>query len=186
LEFSLVRICRRQGIVPEAASSPKLTTISSLQERYGVTPGKRHSRVVIASGCFDPLHLGHVRLLEAARQKGDILVVLVMDMDAIRQHSEKNGFIERPVYNDAERVETLASLRAVNHIVLLEDRDCLASLRSFCPDTFVKNIKDQSRPVVRAEAGLVESLGGQIIYLHDLKTQYSSTAIIQEIRKRYG
>ena len=74
-------------------------------------------RVVLANGCFDLLHVGHVRYLEAARALGDVLIVGVNSDRAVRRLKGPG----RPLQPEAERAEVLAALRAVDHVVVFDD-----------------------------------------------------------------
>ena len=74
-------------------------------------------RVVLANGCFDLLHVGHVRYLEDARALGDLLIVGVNGDDAVRRLKGPG----RPLMPAVERAEMLAALRAVDHVVVFED-----------------------------------------------------------------
>ena len=73
-------------------------------------------RVVLANGCFDLLHVGHVRYLEDARAFGDLLIVGVNGDDAVRRLKGPG----RPLMPAVERAEMLAALRAVDHVVVFE------------------------------------------------------------------
>ena len=143
--------------------SRKLTTLDRLCAVYGPLPRRRES-VGVVSGTFDLIHPGHVRLFVAAKQMVDVLIVLTMSTAAIRQQ-EKNQLGDRPIYNSRDRIEVLSALRPVDHVVMLDDLDCLAALLAFCPDYFIKSAHDRSRAVVQAEAALVEDLGGEAIFL---------------------
>ena len=78
----------------------------------------------------------------------------------------------------------MSALRPVDHIVMFDDLDCLPALRAFCPDYFIKSAHDRSRAVVQAEAALVGNLGGEVVFLADQPTGYSSTAIIRYVRQQ--
>jgi cytidyltransferase-like protein len=182
LDYSVARICKQLPFLEERAFTGKLTTLDALRERYGPTPRQRRQVVGLVSGSFDLIHLGHVRLMQAVKQRVDVLVVLMMSTASIRQQ-EKNRCGDRPIYGQRDRVELLSTLRAVDHLVIFDDRDCQPSLRAFCPDYFVKSVADQSRPVVQAEAALVERLGSETIYLAGHRSGYASTDLIRHVRR---
>src|SRR5262245_20549190 len=69
-------------------------------------------RIVLANGCFDLLHVGHVRYLEAARREGDVLVVAVNTDESVRRNKGPG----RPLVSEAERIEVLAALRCVDYV----------------------------------------------------------------------
>jgi D-beta-D-heptose 7-phosphate kinase/D-beta-D-heptose 1-phosphate adenosyltransferase len=141
--------------------------------------------VGVVSGCFDLIHPGHVRLIQAAKTHADWLAVLTMSSASI-QGQEKNRLGDRPIYSASERVEVLTALRPVDYVVVFDDLNCLPSLERFCPDYFFKNVEDQARPVIQAEADLVKRSGGQTVYLEDPLRSFSSTEIIEYIRRQAG
>ena len=79
--------------------------------------------------------------------------------------------------------EGLSALRAVDHVVVFDDVNCLAPLRAFCPDCFIKSSGDRARPIVQAEAALVKKLGGDVLYLDHHHVNYSSTILVRAIRQ---
>jgi D-beta-D-heptose 7-phosphate kinase/D-beta-D-heptose 1-phosphate adenosyltransferase len=182
LAYSMARICARTAHHGQMPAAAKLTTLNDLRERYGAWPGERQRVIGLVSGVFDLIHVGHVQLIQAAKLQVDVLVVLAMSGAAIRQQ-DKNAVGDRPIYDDADRAEVLSDLRAVDHLVMFNDIDCCLSLRSFCPDRFIKHNEDQRRGVVQAEARLVEEKGGKAIYLAHPRI-CSSTSIIQSIGQR--
>src|SRR6516164_3316281 len=104
-------------------SIPKIITweaLDSLRQRYR-SEGKT---VVWTNGCFDLLHVGHVRNLQAARALGDVLVVGLNSDRSVRQLKGP----ERPIVPAAERAEILAALECVDHVVIFEESTPEASL----------------------------------------------------------
>jgi cytidyltransferase-like protein len=182
LNYSLSRICKWQALAEEPIVSDKLTSVNELRQIYGPTPKHRHAVVGLVSGSFDLIHLGHVRLILRAKQQVDVLVVLTLSSSAIRQQ-EKNRLGDRPIYNERDRVEVLSAVRAVDHVVVFGDVNCLAPLRAFCPDRFIKSSGDRARPIVRAEAALVKELGGDVLYPGQHQVNYSSTTLVRAIRQ---
>jgi rfaE bifunctional protein nucleotidyltransferase chain/domain len=183
LSYSMARICKHCVDLTEAASAGKLTSLAALRDRYGPLPGRRRMTVGVVSGSFDVIHSGHIRLLQAAKQLSDVLVVLAMSTQSV-QMQDKNCNGDRPIYSEKDRAEVLAALLPVDHIVMFDERDCRACLQSFCPDRFIKSEFDRLRPIVRAEAALVENLGGETLYLANHHPGYSSTTIIRYIREQ--
>jgi rfaE bifunctional protein nucleotidyltransferase chain/domain len=181
--YSVARICKRVTVLGEMAVADKLTTLDDLQARYGSAPRQRCEVVGLVSGSFDLIHPGHVRLMQAAKEQVDVLVVLTMSTSSIQQQ-EKNRLGDRPIYSERDRAEVLSALRPVDHLVVFDECDCLSSLRAFCPNYFIKSVDDQARPVVQAEAALVESLGGKTVYLPDHHSGYSSTSLIHWVQQR--
>lgn len=138
------------------------------------------SRIVFTNGCFDILHSGHVNYLRNARELGDVLIVGINTDESIRRLKGE----DRPVNTLAERMEVLAGLAAVTHIIpfgqLTDDTPCdlITALR---PDIFVKG-GDYTLETL-PEARLVEQLGGEVQLLPLVKGR-STTAIIREISSR--
>jgi len=91
-------------------------------------------RVVLANGCFDLLHAGHVRYLEDARTRGDYLVVALNSDDSVRALKGRN----RPFQPLADRLEIVAALRCVDAVTSFGDRDLGATLRALAPDVHAK------------------------------------------------
>src|SRR5216117_1258404 len=91
-------------------------------------------RIVLANGCFDLLHVGHVRYLEAARALGDVLFVGI-NGDAAVARLKGPG---RPLMPAAERLELLAALRAVDHVVVFDEDTADELIRALKPDVHAK------------------------------------------------
>jgi D-beta-D-heptose 7-phosphate kinase/D-beta-D-heptose 1-phosphate adenosyltransferase len=182
LAFSLNRICKRDQPIENESHSTKLASLQMLVSHFGLRP-PRQKTVGIVSGVFDVIHPGHIELIQSAKAQVDILVVLTMNSPSIRL-LEKNRLGDRPIYSTDERVDVLTALQPVDYVLVFEDLNCLPSLENFCPDYFFKNMKDRSRPVVGAEADLVEKLGGKTIYLEDIQKSHSSTEIIEYVRQQ--
>lgn len=117
---------------------------------------RRGERVVFTNGCFDLLHIGHVRSLEQARGFGDRLVVGV-NRDASVRRLKGAG---RPVVAERQRAELVAALACVDWVVLFGEETPLALIRSLRPDVLAKGGEWRLEEIVgRAE---VESWGGRV------------------------
>ena len=149
-----------------------------LRERW------RHEgrRVVWTNGCFDLLHVGHVRNLREARSLGDVLVVGVNSDRSVR-HLKGLG---RPLVPDHERAEILAALECVDHVVIFDDLTPEALLGCLKPDIHCKGgdyAPPNGKPV--PEAALIESYGGRVAYLN-LTPAISTTDLVRRVRQRCG
>lgn len=133
-------------------------------------------RVVLANGCFDLLHVGHVRYLTAARALGDVLFV-GLNGDAAVTRLKGHG---RPFMPAAERVEMVAALRAVDHVVVFEEdtADRLVSLLR--PDVHAKGTDYTEASV--PEAASVRAVGGRVAIVGDPKT-HATRDLIARIRE---
>ncbi|HXQ27215.1 MAG TPA: adenylyltransferase/cytidyltransferase family protein [Candidatus Acidoferrales bacterium] len=144
--------------------------------------------VVCASGCFDLLHPGHIRLLEQARSLGDILVV-ALESDAAarkrfgpREAAPGNGAKKnapRPITPAAERAEILAALAAVDYVVEFDEPSPRSFLEAFLPDVFVEGSASR-RDVASPEAGALEALGCKVVRV-PFEPGYSTALLIQRI-----
>lgn len=133
-------------------------------------------RVVFTNGCFDLLHPGHVRLLEHARGRGDVLVV-GLNSDASVRAIKGAG---RPVIPEGERAEVLAALECVDYVALFEEPTPRELIARVLPDVLVKGADWGADEIVgRAE---VEAAGGRVEQV-ELEPGWSTTAILERMRK---
>jgi rfaE bifunctional protein nucleotidyltransferase chain/domain len=141
-------------------------------------PENRNGRcVVFTNGCFDIIHPGHLRSLEQARALGDCLVVGLNSDASVRGLKGP----ARPVLPEADRAAILASLAAVDYVVLFDrptPRELLARLR---PDILVKGADWNIESIAGREE--VEAGGGRVVSVA-LEPGYSTTNLIDELRRR--
>lgn len=133
--------------------------------------------VVATGGCFDLLHVGHIRLLEQARRLGDVLVVCLNGDRSVR--GLKGG--ERPVVDERERAEVLAALGCVDAVVVLDEPTPTALLERLRPHLFVKGGGDDGGAEL-PEAAAVRRWGGEVVTLTCVDDR-SSTRLLQEARR---
>ena len=149
----------------------KIVSRSELRQR--VADWRRAgNRVTLANGCFDVLHVGHVRYLRAARELGGKLVVAV-NSDASVRALKGEG---RPVMPAEERAEILASLADVDAVVVFPEEDVRAIIREIRPDFHAKGTDYTAESV--PERDVVEACGGRVVIVGDPKN-HSATDIIQ-------
>lgn len=137
------------------------------------------ARVVLANGCFDLLHVGHVRYLAAARSRGDVLVVAVNTDASVR---ELKG-AARPFLPFPERAEILLALQAVDFVVPFDERTLEETLRALCPDVHAKGT-DYTVDTV-PERDVDHELGIEIAICGDPK-QRSSTEYLERLAEQAG
>jgi rfaE bifunctional protein nucleotidyltransferase chain/domain len=141
---------------------------------------RAHGKTVVwTNGCFDLLHVGHVRSLQAARAFGDILVVGVNSDASVRGLKGSS----RPIVPARERVEILAALECVNHVILFEDPDPAAVLECLQPDVHCKGADyapPHGKPI--PEANVIRSYGGRIQFL-PLVPDISTSDLVTRIRE---
>ena len=131
--------------------------------------------VVFANGCFDPLHVGHVRYLEGAKALGDVLIVGVNSDPQVHQMKGAG----RPLISQDERAEIVASLSAVDLVTIFDEPTVEALLLELQPDIHAKGT-DYSLDTV-PERDVVRSYGGKVAIVGDPK-EHSSTGLIDGLR----
>ncbi|MEK6617610.1 MAG: adenylyltransferase/cytidyltransferase family protein, partial [Nitrospirota bacterium] len=95
----------------------------------------RRKRVVFTNGCFDLMHIGHTRYLQAARKLGDVLVVGVNTDASVRALNKGDG---RPIVPETQRAEVVAALACVDYVVLFDEPDPGRLIADLQPDVLVK------------------------------------------------
>ena len=135
-------------------------------------------RIVLANGCFDLLHVGHVRYLEAARRLGDVLFVGVND-DAAVARLKGPG---RPLLPLPERVEILRALRAVDHVVVFGEDTADRLVAALRPDVHAKGT--DYAPEAVPEAATVRAHGGTVAVVGDPK-DHSTRDLIGRVLERF-
>ncbi|HEU4594276.1 MAG TPA: adenylyltransferase/cytidyltransferase family protein [Pyrinomonadaceae bacterium] len=135
---------------------------------------KNGARIVFANGCFDILHVGHVRYLEAARALGDLLVVGVNGDEQVRALKGEG----RPLVPERERAEVVASLRAVDLVTIFHEPTVEALLLAVRPDIHAKGT-DYTEETV-PERDVVRSFGGRVQIVGDPK-DHSSTEMARKV-----
>jgi D-glycero-beta-D-manno-heptose 1-phosphate adenylyltransferase len=136
----------------------------------------QQKRIVFTNGCFDLMHIGHTRYLQAAKALGDLLVVGV-NTDASVRSLEKAP--DRPIVQDTQRAEVLAALGCVDFVVLFSEPDPGRLIAALQPDVLVKGgdwalDKIIGRDIVEARGGVVRTI--------PLVPGMSTTALVQRIR----
>lgn len=141
---------------------------------------KRQKKVIVfTNGCFDILHVGHVRYLQAAKQLGDILV-LGLNSDTSVQALKGPT---RPINSENDRAEVLAGLTAVDYIIIFAEITAENLIATVQPDIYVKGgdyVVDEL-----PEAGIVRKYGGKIVLVPEV-SGCSSTNVIKKIQDWQG
>lgn len=163
------------GLIDPREPIQKMKKLEELVEIIDGLRGK--NKIVATNGCFDVLHLGHVRALRESREQGDILVVGINTDVDIRA---RKGY-GRPIYSQNERAEMLASLECVDFVTLFED-SC-KFVEAIKPDVFT-NGSEYGKNCI--EAPIVKKNGG-IVYLYKRhkdrnERDYNTTNLIERIR----
>jgi rfaE bifunctional protein nucleotidyltransferase chain/domain len=131
-------------------------------------------RIVFANGCFDVLHVGHVRYLEAAKGLGDVLVVAVNSDEQVRKQKGAG----RPLMPQDQRAEIVAALDAVDFVIIFEEPTVAELLLALKPDIHAKGT-DYTEDTV-PERDVVRSYGGRVAIAGDPK-DHSSSQMIEKV-----
>jgi len=157
LNMSANRILERHDLVREVVEAKKANKL-----------------IVFANGCFDVLHVGHVRYLEAAKALGDLLIVAI-NSDPQARRLKGAG---RPLMPQDQRAEIVASLAAVDYVTIFEEPTVTELLLALKPDIHAKGT-DYTVDTV-PERDVVRSYGGRVAIAGDPK-DHSSSGLIEEV-----
>ena len=135
-------------------------------------------KIVFTNGCFDILHAGHVDIFQQARNLGGALVVAVNSDISIKQIKGE----KRPVVPQAQRMQVLAALEAIDYVVIFDEENPLKIIKELQPDILVKGGDWPIETIVGRE--IVEKNGGEIRSI-PLLEGISTTNIIEEVKKRF-
>ena len=134
-------------------------------------------RIAFANGCFDLLHVGHVRYLEGAREQGDVLVVGVNGDVAVRELKGPG----RPLMSAEARASLIGALEPVDYVVIFDDLTAEGVLRDLRPHVQCKGTDYTEQTV--PERAVMESLGGEVRIVGDAK-DHSTREALAEISRR--
>jgi rfaE bifunctional protein nucleotidyltransferase chain/domain len=140
-----------------------------------------HRSVVWTNGCFDLLHPGHIRSLEAASQQGDVLVVGINSDESVRQLKGKS----RPILTAQDRAELLAALECVDHVIIFAELTPNTILELLQPDVHCKGAQYEPHYGTLPERAVIEAYGGRIVFLPMLPGN-STTDLIERVRRLEG
>jgi D-beta-D-heptose 7-phosphate kinase/D-beta-D-heptose 1-phosphate adenosyltransferase len=132
-------------------------------------------KIVFTNGCFDLLHVGHLKILREASRMGDVLVVGVNSDTSVKRIKGP----DRPVMPEGERVDLVAGLSFVNYVVVFEEDTPRALIKEVRPDVLVKGDDWRGKPVVGEE--IVKARGGTVSFVK-LVDGVSTTDLINRIR----
>ena len=133
---------------------------------------------VVTNGCFDVLHVGHIRMLNYCKSLGDHLIVLINSDSSVKSQG-KIG--DRPINNQNDRVEMLLALKAVDQVIVFDEITPSRYIAELRPDIYVKGSDYQG--VSFPEKDIVLSYGGRISYFKH--TGHSTTKLMQSICSKY-
>jgi rfaE bifunctional protein nucleotidyltransferase chain/domain len=134
-------------------------------------------KIILTNGCFDLLHVGHIRYLRGAKELGGKVVVALNSDDSARALKGEG----RPITKEQERAELLAALQDVDAVVIFPEKDVTALIREVRPDIHAKGTDYTEASV--PEGSLVRELGGRVAIVGDPK-DHSSTKLIEKQNPR--
>jgi rfaE bifunctional protein nucleotidyltransferase chain/domain len=132
--------------------------------------------VALANGCFDILHVGHIRYLQGARREADVLVVGVNGDASVRRLKGEG----RPLMPESDRALLVAALRSVDHVVVFAEDDVRALLLELRPDVHCKGT--DYTPDTVPERDVVRSYGGRVAIVGDPK-DHDTSALLARLRR---
>ena len=153
----------------------KISNLSTLKKTISRLK-KAGKKVVFTNGCFDLLHYGHVKYLQDARRKGDVLVVAVNSDSSVRKIKGK----KRPIVNEKDRLGIIAALQSVDYAVLFKEKTPLKVIKLLKPDILVKGADWDKNNIVGAD--YVAGTGGRVSTIKLIKGR-STTNLIKKIAK---
>jgi rfaE bifunctional protein nucleotidyltransferase chain/domain len=148
----------------------KLKTLAQLR-RIVASEKARGKTIVMANGCFDLFHVGHIRYLREAKQKGDVLIVALNSDSSVRMLKGKG----RPILTQAERAEILSAFAFVDYVIIFSETSVEKILLALEPDYHVKG-SDYSENTV-PERDAVKAYGGRIAIVGGPKVKNTSEII---------
>jgi D-glycero-beta-D-manno-heptose 1-phosphate adenylyltransferase len=154
---------------------PKIVELEELSNRCKEvrSVGKK---IVATNGCFDLLHVGHVRYLQAARALGDLLVV---GLNGDRSVHELKG-AGRPITTQSDRAEILAALECVDLVTIFPEIRAMKFLAAVRPTVYVKGGDYSSETLDDEERAVLKEIGAEI-RLIPFETGYSTSGLIEQI-----
>jgi rfaE bifunctional protein nucleotidyltransferase chain/domain len=131
--------------------------------------------LVVTNGCFDVLHAGHVASLQAAREQGDALLVLLNSDGSVRGLKGPS----RPLHGEQARALVLAGLRAVDAVVIFDAPDCAVELLALAPEVYAKcaEYQDCQNPAEQRALAQAET---RVVWL-PRDARYSTTAVLEKL-----
>lgn len=157
------------------SAQSKIYSHESVREAVSAVQ-RQGKKVVLANGCFDTLHVGHVRYLSGAKQQGDVLVVAVNSDASVRQLKGPG----RPILDERARAALVASLRDVDFVLLFSEPNVESLLHDLRPDVHAKGTDYTTATV--PERAVSKQLGIRVAIVGDPK-DHSTQAFLDGIRK---
>ena len=135
---------------------------------------KQNKTIVTCNGCFDILHIGHLKFLEEAKEQGDVLIVAINSDSSVKE----NKGPERPINTENNRAEALAALECVDYITVFNEKTPINLLEIIKPNIHV-NGEEYGEDCI--EASTVKKFGGKMHLVKKYK-DFSTTRLIEKIK----
>lgn len=139
---------------------------------------KQGKKIVFTNGCFDIIHFGHVKYLEEAKKKGDILIIGLNSTSSIRKIKGSS----RPIIPESDRAGVLAALESVDFVCVFSEPTPLNLIKKLKPDVLIKGSDWKTGNIVGAD--ILKKNGGKVLRAKFLKG-YSTSKIIEKIVKNH-
>ncbi|MDY6989560.1 MAG: D-glycero-beta-D-manno-heptose-7-phosphate kinase [Thermodesulfobacteriota bacterium] len=159
-----------EALAGKYKSVPELTDLANRLKAEGKT-------IVMTNGCFDLLHVGHVKLLSASKKMGDVLIVAIDDDDSVRILKGK----DRPIIGAQERLGIISALDCVDHVTLFSTNDLENLIQAIRPDILTKGSNYTTETVLGRK--IVERFKGRVALIQ-VTEPVSSTQIINQIKQQ--
>lgn len=155
----------------------KLKTLDELKEIVSELK-KQDKKIVFTNGCFDLLHIGHVKYLQEAKTYGDVLIVAINSDNSVKAIK---GDV-RPLTPQEERAYILSALSCVDYVLIFEETEPVKVISELMPDVLIKGGDYQLNEIKGRE--IVTSAGGKVLTVPEIKGK-STTKLIQTIIEKY-
>lgn len=138
----------------------------------------KNKKIVFTNGCFDILHIGHIRYLKKAKELGDILFIGLNSNSSVKRLKGK----KRPINHEKDRAEILLALEAVDYVSIFEEDTPYELIKKLKPNVLVKGGDWDIDEIVGSD--IVKDSGGEVLNINYVEGK-STTNIIDKILKRY-
>ena len=139
---------------------------------------KNNKKIILAGGCFDILHIGHIKFLKEAKKQGDILIILLENDKTVRKLKGNN----RPINNQNIRAEILSSITPINYVIILPqnfgNKDYDSLVEKIKPDIIATTLNDKNKEHKIRQA---KKIGAKVRYVINRIPNQSSSKIIDLI-----
>ncbi|MDD3420116.1 MAG: D-glycero-beta-D-manno-heptose 1-phosphate adenylyltransferase [Candidatus Gastranaerophilales bacterium] len=140
-----------------------------------LTEKASNKKIVSTNGCFDILHVGHVRYLQESKKQGDVLIVCLNSDSSVKRLKGEN----RPVNNEADRAEVLAALGCVDYVVIFDEDTPCNLIEIIKPDVHTKG--GDYNPDNLPETKVITENGGKLVFINFVEGK-STTSTIEKMK----